>query len=317
MARVYDNITELIGHTPLVRLHQYESELDTQAHILGKLEFFNPAGSVKDRAALCMIEAKEVAGELHKGGTIIEGTSGNTGIGLAAVGAAKGYHVKIAMPDNVSTERRRLITAYGGEVYLTPGELNMAGANAKAQELLATTENAVVIGQGGNPNNPGAHYRTTGPEIWDDTDGQIDILVAATGTGGTISGAGRYLREQRPDIEIIAVEPKGSAILNGGEPGPHKIQGIGGGATPPVTDVRLFNEVIDVTDEDAYATARRIPQIEGFTIGISAGAALWAAGEVARRPENAGKTIVVIVPDGGDHYLAGDLYEGEEPAYII
>lgn len=317
MARVYDSILELIGHTPLVELHQYEAAIGAQARILAKLEFFNPAGSVKDRAALNMIEAKEAAGELHKGGTIIEGTSGNTGIGLAAVGAAKGYKVQIAMPDNVSDERRRLIQAYGGEVYLTPGALNMAGANAKAQELLAAADNAVVIGQGGNPNNPGAHYKTTGPEIWADTDGEVDIFVAASGTGGTISGTGRYLREQNPDIQIIAVEPKGSAVLNGGAPGPHKIQGIGGGATPPVTDVSLFNEVIDITDEDAYAVARQIPQLEGFTIGISAGAAIQAAGEVARRPENAGKTIVVIVPDGGDHYLSGDLYEGEAPDYNI
>lgn len=309
MGRIYDSILELIGHTPVVELHRFEERTDARAHILGKLEFFNPAGSVKDRIALRMIEAKEESGELKKGGTIIEGTSGNTGIGLAAVGAAKGYRVKIAMPDNVSVERRSLIRAYGGEVYLTPGDQNMSGAGAKAQELASETEGAVVMGQGGNPNNPGAHYATTGPEIWEDTDGKVDIFVAATGTGGTISGTGRYLREKNPNVQIIAVEPKGSAVLNGGKPGPHKIQGIGGGATPPVTDVSLFNEVIDVTDEDAYAVARLIPRIEGFTIGISAGAALWAAAEVAKRPENAGKNIVVIVPDGGDHYLNGDLYQ--------
>ncbi len=309
MSRIYDSILELIGHTPVVELHRFEERTGARAHILGKLEFFNPAGSVKDRIALRMIEAKEESGELKKGGTIIEGTSGNTGIGLAAVGAAKGYRVKIAMPDNVSVERRSLIRAYGGEVYLTPGDQNMSGAGAKAQELAAETEGAVVMGQGGNPNNPGAHYATTGPEIWEDTDGKVDIFVAATGTGGTIIGTGRYLREKNPNVQIIAVEPKGSAVLNGGKPGPHKIQGIGGGATPPVTDVSLFNEVIDVTDEDAYAVARLIPRIEGFTIGISAGAALWAAAEVAKRPENAGKNIVVIVPDGGDHYLNGDLYQ--------
>ena len=309
MSRIYDSILELIGHTPVVELHRFEERTDARAHILGKLEFFNPAGSVKDRIALRMIEAKEESGELKKGGTIIEGTSGNTGIGLASVGAAKGYRVKIAMPDNVSVERRSLIRAYGGEVYLTPGDQNMSGAGAKAQELASETEGAVVMGQGGNPNNPGAHYATTGPEIWEDTDGKVDIFVAATGTGGTISGTGRYLREKNPNVQIIAVEPKGSAVLNGGKPGPHKIQGIGGGATPPVTDVSLFNEVIDVTDEDAYAVARLIPRIEGFTIGISAGAALWAAAEVAKRPENAGKNIVVIVPDGGDHYLNGDLYQ--------
>ena len=309
MSRIYDSILELIGHTPVVELHRFEERTDARAHILGKLEFFNPAGSVKDRIALRMIEAKEESGELKKGGTIIEGTSGNTGIGLAAVGAAKGYRVKIAMPDNVSVERRSLIRAYGGEVYLTPGDQNMSGAGAKAQELASETEGAVVMGQGGNPNNPGAHYATTGPEIWEDTDGKVDIFVAATGTGGTISGTGRYLREKNPNVQIIAVEPKGSAVLNGGKPGPHKIQGIGGGATPPVTDVSLFNEVIDVTDEDAYAVARLIPRIEGFTIGISAAGALWAAAEVAVHPENDGKNLVVIVTDGGDHYLNGDLYQ--------
>ncbi len=309
MGKIYHNITELIGHTPLLELHNYEKKLGAQGKILAKLEFFNPAGSVKDRVALNMILGKEASGELKEGGTIIEGTSGNTGIGLSAVGAARGYNVKICMPDNLSVERRKLITAYGAEVYLTPGTENMGGANAKAQELLESTEGAVIMGQGANPDNPGAHYKTTGPEIWEDTEGKIDILVAASGTGGTISGTGKYLREQNPDITIIAVEPLGSPILNGGEPGPHKIQGIGGGSTPPVTDVSLFNEVIDVSDDDAYATSRLIPKIEGFTIGISAGAAVWAAGEVAKRPENKDKNIVVILPDGGDHYLSGDLYE--------
>ena len=309
MGKIYHNITELIGHTPLLELHNYEKKLGAQGKILAKLEFFNPAGSVKDRVALNMILGKEASGELKEGGTIIEGTSGNTGIGLSAVGAARGYNVKICMPDNLSVERRKLITAYGAEVYLTPGTENMGGANAKAQELLESTEGAVIMGQGANPDNPGAHYKTTGPEIWEDTEGRIDILVAASGTGGTISGTGKYLREQNPDITIIAVEPLGSPILNGGEPGPHKIQGIGGGSTPPVTDVSLFNEVVDVSDDDAYATSRLIPKIEGFTIGISAGAAVWAAGEVAKRPENKDKNIVVILPDGGDHYLSGDLYE--------
>lgn len=309
MGKIYHNITELIGHTPLLELHNYEKKLGAQGKILAKLEFFNPAGSVKDRVALNMILGKEASGELKEGGTIIDGTSGNTGIGLSAVGAARGYNVKICMPDNLSVERRKLITAYGAEVYLTPGTENMGGANAKAQELLESTEDAVIMGQGANPDNPGAHYKTTGPEIWEDTEGRIDILVAASGTGGTISGTGKYLREQNPDIKIIAVEPLGSPILNGGEPGPHKIQGIGGGSTPPVTDVSLFNEVIDVSDDDAYATSRLIPKIEGFTIGISAGAAVWAAGEVAKRPENKDKNIVVILPDGGDHYLSGDLYE--------
>lgn len=309
MGKIYHSILELIGHTPLVELHRFEEAEGAEARILAKLEFFNPAGSVKDRIAWNMVQAAEEEGKLKPGGTIIEGTSGNTGIGLAAVGAAKGYKVKICMPDNVSRERRVLLKSYGAELYLTPGEKSMAGAGEKTQELLAQTENAIIIGQGANPNNPGAHYKTTGPEIWEDTDGTVDILVAASGTGGTISGTGKYLREKNPDIQIIAVEPLGSPVLNGGEHGPHKIQGIGGGPTPPVTDESLFNEVIDVSDEDAYAYANKLPKIEGISIGISAGAALWAAAQVAKRPENRGKNLVVIFPDNGDHYLSGDLYE--------
>ena len=309
MGKIYHSILELVGRTPLLELERFEKEKGLDAHILGKLEYFNPNGSVKDRIALNMIRAKEESGELKPGGTIIEGTSGNTGIGIAAVGAALGYKVKIAMPDNVSLERRTLLSSFGAELYLTPGELNMAGAGAKAAEVLESTENAVILGQGGNPKNPETHYKTTGPEIWEDTDGKVDIFVAASGTGGTISGTGKYLREKNPNVEIIAVEPKGSAVLNGGEPGPHKIQGIGGGATPPVTDTSLFNEVIDVTDDEAYETARLIPKIEGFSVGISAGAALFAASIVARRPENKGKNIVVIIPDNGDHYLSSDLYQ--------
>lgn len=309
MGKIYHNITELIGHTPLLELHALEKAWNTQAHIFGKLEFFNPSGSVKDRIALNMIRAKEEGGELKPGGTIIEGTSGNTGIGIASIGAAKGYQVKICMPDNLSAERTKILKAFGAEVYHTPGVENMAGAGAKAAQLLAETENAVILGQGGNPNNPLAHYKTTGPEIWEDTEGKVDIFVAASGTGGTVSGAGKYLKEKNPNVKVIGVEPKGSAVLNGGAPGPHKIQGIGGGATPPVTDVSIFEEVIDVSDEDAYAFARIVPKLEGFTVGISAGAALCAAAEVASRPENAGKNIVVIIPDSGDHYLSGDLYE--------
>ena len=309
MSKIYHGIEELIGHTPLVELDRYEKKKGYKAHILAKLESFNPAGSVKDRAALNMILEKEKSGELKPGGTIIEGTSGNTGIAIAAIGAARGYQVKICMPDDASVERRTLIRSYGGEVILTPGEDKMGGAGKAVEELLASTENAVAMGQGANPNNPGAHYRTTGPEIWQDTDGRVDILVAASGTGGTISGIGRFLKEKNPEIKVVAVEPTGNAVLNGGQPGSHKIQGIGGGPTPPVTDESLFDEVIDVTDEDAYETARELPKTEGISIGISAGAALWAAGQLALREENRDKTIVVIFPDNGDHYLAGDLYE--------
>ena len=309
MSKIYHGIEELIGHTPLVELDRYEKKKGYNAHILAKLESFNPAGSVKDRAALNMILEKERSGELKAGGTIVEGTSGNTGIAIAAIGAARGYQVKICMPDDASVERRTLIRSYGGEVILTPGADKMGGAGQAAAEIIAHTENAIAMGQGANPNNPEAHYRTTGPEIWEDTDGRVDIFVAASGTGGTISGTGRYLKEMNPDIKIVAVEPTGNAVLNGGQPGPHKIQGIGGGPTPPVTDESLFDEVIDVTDEDAYAAARELPRVEGISIGISAGAALWAAGQIAAREENQGKTIVVLFPDNGDHYLSGDLYE--------
>ncbi len=309
MSRIYHGIEELVGHTPLVELDRYEKKKGYRAHILAKLESFNPAGSVKDRAALNMILEKEKSGELKPGGTIIEGTSGNTGIAIAAIGAARGYKVKICMPEDATVERRTLIRSYGGDVILTPAADKMGGAGKAVEELLADDENAVAMGQGINPNNPDAHYRSTGPEIWEDTDGKVDILVAASGTGGTISGIGRFLKEKNPDIKVVAVEPTGNAVLNGGKPGPHKIQGIGGGPTPPVTDESLFDEVIDVTDEDAYEAARELPRTEGISIGISAGAALWAAGELASREENQGKTIVVIFPDNGDHYLSGDLYE--------
>ncbi len=310
MAKYYDSILDIIGNTPLIKLNRLEKELGLNAHIYAKLEFLNPGGSVKDRAAYNMVVEAEKSKELTKGATIIEGTSGNTGIGLAMVAAAKGYKIKIAMPENMSIERVKLLKAYGAEVYLTPRHLNMGGGGAKAQELAEQTPNSYTPKQGQNPNNPGAHYKTTGPEIWNDIDGNIDIFLACTGTGGTISGTGKYLREKKPDLEIIAVEPKGSAILNGGEPGPHKIQGIGGGATPATTDVSLFDEVIDVTDEDAYKYTRLLPKLEGILIGISAGAALSAAVEVARREENKGKNIVIIFPDGGDHYLSTEgLFE--------
>lgn len=308
MAKTYDSILELVGHTPIVQLHKLEEHEHTAAHIFAKLEFFNPTSSVKARPALNMVEEAERDGRLKPGGTIIEGTSGNTGIGLAAIAAAKGYKCIICMPDNLSKERLLTLKSYGAEVVLTDGALNMAGAGAKAAEILEKTPGGVIMGQGGNPANPGSHYKTTGPEIWADLDGKVDIFLAASGTGGTISGAGEYLREKKPDVEIIAVEPKGSPVLNGGEPGPHKIQGIGGGLTPPVTKAELFNEVIDVTDEDAYTYARLLPKLEGFSVGISSGAALYAAVQVAKRPENAGKNIVTIIPDNGDRYLSGDLY---------
>ena len=310
MARYYENILETIGRTPIIKLNRIEKELGLKAHIYAKLEFLNPGGSVKDRPALNMVSEAEKEGLLKPGYTIIAGPSGNTGIGLAMVAAAKGYKIKICMPENMSIERVKLLKAYGAEVYLTPKELNMAGGGAKAKELLESTPNSYNPAQGQNPNNPNAHYKTTGPEIWEDLDGQIDIFLAASGTGGTISGTGRFLREKNKDIKIIAVEPKGSAVLNGGEPGPHKIQGIGGGLTPPTTDTSLFDEVIDVTDDDAYKYTRLLPKLEGILIGISAGAALSAAVEVAKRDENKDKNIVIIFPDGGDHYLSTpDLFE--------
>ena len=309
MGKTYDSILELIGHTPIVQLHRLEEKEKTKAHIYAKLEFFNPSASVKARPALNMVLEAEKDGRLKPGGTIIEGTSGNTGIGLAAVAAAKGYKCIICMPSNLSKERITTLKSYGAEVVLTDGTANMAGAGAKAAEILEKTEGGAIMGQGGNPANPGAHYKTTGPEIWEDMDGKVDIFLAASGTGGTISGTGDYLREKKPDIKIIAVEPTGSAVLTGHEPGPHKIQGIGGGLTPPVTKVELFDEVIDVTDEAAYEYARLIPKLEGFSVGISAGAALSAAVEVAKRDENEGKNIVVIIPDNGDRYLSSDLYD--------
>lgn len=309
MSRIYDNILEPLGHTPLVRLKRLEERLGLRAELVAKLEFFNPGFSVKTRIAVKMIEEAEKRGDLKPGGTIIEGTSGNTGISLAIAAAAKGYRFIMVMPDNLSRERISIVKSLGGEVVLTPGELNMAGAGKKAAELAAEIEGAFIPAQGANPANPAAHYEGTGPEIWQDTDGRLDIFVAAAGTGGTISGAGRYLKEQSPEIKVIAVEPAGSAVLTGGQPGPHKIQGIGGGAIPPATDTSAFDEVIDVTDEDAYEYARLTAKTEGISVGISSGAAVWAAVTVAKREENAGKRIVVIIPDSGERYLSSDLYE--------
>lgn len=309
MSRIYDSILELIGNTPLVEFHKTEEHFQTVGKIIGKLEFFNPSFSVKARIAKNMIENAEKSGKLKQGDTIIEGTSGNTGIGLAMVASAKGYKSIIAMPDNMSRERISILKAYGAEVVLTPGRDNMAGAGAKVDELAAEIPDSFVPGQGSNPDNPETHYKTTGPEIWRDTDGKADILVAASGTGGTISGAGAYLKHKNHDIKIIAVEPAGSPVLSGGKPGTHKIQGIGGGATPLVTNEELFDEVITVTDEDAYKLARFSAKNEGIAIGISAGAALWAAVQVAKRSENKDKNIVLIIPDSGERYLSSDLYE--------
>ncbi len=309
MSKIYNSILDLVGHTPLVEFHAIEKEYNTYGRVIGKLEFLNPGFSVKSRIAKNMIEQAERDGSLTPGATIIEGTSGNTGIGLAMVAAAKGYKTIIAMPENMSKERIAILKSYGARVELTSAQQNMAGAGAKVKELLEQTANAFNPGQGGNPYNPKAHEETTGPEIWEDTDGEIDIFVAASGTGGTITGTGRYLKSKNPNIKIIAVEPAGSPVLSGGRPGPHKIQGIGGGETPPVTDESLFDEVITVTDEDAYSFARFSARKEGISVGISAGAALWAAAKVAGRPENEGKVIVTIIPDSGERYISSDLYD--------
>ena len=308
MGNIRHSILDLVGGTPLVELHRLAEQQGIEARILAKLEFFNPAGSVKDRIAKHMIEQAEREGKLKPGGTVIEATSGNTGIGLAAVAAAKGYKAVMVMPDNLSAERISILKGYGAEVVLTPGELNMAGAGAKAEEILAQTEGGFMPRQGGNPNNPQAHKETTGPEIWEDTDGQVDIFVAAAGTGGTLAGAGAFLREKNPAIRLIAVEPAGSHVLSGGQPGPHQIQGIGGGMIAPVTRLDLMDEIITVTDEDAFVEARNLARTEGLSEGISAGAAIWAALQVTKRPENRGKTIAVIIPDSGERYLSSGLY---------
>ncbi len=307
--RIYESVLDLIGHTPIVHLNKIEKKEQAKGQIFAKLEAFNPAGSVKDRIALGMIETAERDGRLSSGATIVEGTSGNTGIGLAAVAAVKGYRTVIFMPENMSHERVTLLKAYGAEVYLTPAEESMPGSGARAKELAEHTPGSFIPGQGMNSANPNAHYQSTGPEIWEDLDGKVDILIACVGTGGTITGTGRYLKEKNPDIKIIGVEPAGCPVLSGGKPGPHKIQGIGGGSICPVTDMNLIDEIITVTDDDAYRYARLAANTEGILAGISAGAALWTAVQVAKRPENEHKRIVVVFPDGGDHYLSGDLYE--------
>ena len=308
MAHIYTSAHQLIGHTPLLELTHIEEKLGLKAKILAKLELFNPAGSVKDRVALTMIEDAEASGALKPDSVIIEPTSGNTGIGLAAVAAARGYRMIVVMPDSMSMERRLLMTAYGAELVLTPGAKGMAGAIAKADELAAEIPNSFIPGQFVNPSNPKAHRETTGPEIYDDTDGNVDIFVAGVGTGGTITGVGEYLKSRNPAVQVVAVEPSDSPVLSGGNPGPHKLQGIGAGFVPEVLNTQVYDEVFPVTREEAYAGGRLMGRSEGVLVGISSGAALHAAIQVAKRPENEGKTIVVLLPDTGDRYLSTPMF---------
>ena len=309
MANIKSSATQLIGNTPLLEVKNYQKKENAEgARILVKLEYLNPAGSVKDRVALAMIEDAEKKGNIKPGATIIEPTSGNTGIGLAFVAASRGYKAILTLPDTMSVERRTLLKAYGAELVLTEGALGMKGAIAKAEELQKTTPNSIILGQFDNPANPAAHKATTGPEIWKDTDGQVDVFVAGVGTGGTLTGAGSYLKSQNPAIRIVAVEPDSSAVLSGEKPGPHKIQGIGAGFVPKVLDQNIYDEIIRVKNEDAFAKGKEIAQTEGILVGISSGAALWAATELAKRPEYAGKTIVVLLPDSGDRYLSTPMF---------
>ena len=306
--RIYNRIDELVGKTPLMRLNNYEKKNGLNVTLLAKLECFNPAGSVKDRVAAVFIDEAEKKGLLCDGSVIIEPTSGNTGIGLAAIGAAKGYRVILTMPDTMSVERRNLLKAYGAEIVLTPGAKGMQGAIDKANELAAEIPGSYIPGQFTNPDNPAAHVASTGPEIWQDTDGKVDIFVAGAGTGGTVSGVGKYLKEQNPDIRIVAIEPKNSAVISGGMPGAHGLQGIGAGFIPDTLDLNVIDEVIEVSEDDAYASGRMMAQDEGILVGISSGAALYAAAELARRPENKGKTIVVLLPDSGERYVSTPMF---------
>ena len=309
MSNIYTSADQLIGRTPLLELTHIEAAEGLQAKILGKLEYFNPAGSVKDRIAKAMIDDAEASGKLKPGSVIIEPTSGNTGIGLASVAAARGYRIIIVMPETMSVERRQLMKAYGAELVLSDGAKGMKGAIAKAEELAAQTPNSFIPGQFVNPANPKAHYETTGPEIWADTDGQVDIFVAGVGTGGTLTGTGKFLKEQKSGVKVVAVEPASSPVLSKGVAGAHKIQGIGAGFVPDVLDTTVYDEIIPVENDDAFATGKLVGHSEGVLVGISSGAAVWAGIQLAKRPENKGKTIVVLLPDTGDRYLSTPLFQ--------
>lgn len=309
--KVYESVDQLVGHTPLLELKRVEEAHEVSARILGKLEYFNPAGSIKDRIAKAMIDDAEAAGILKPGATIIEPTSGNTGIGLASIAAARGYQLILTMPETMSVERRNLIKAYGAKIVLTDGAKGMTGAIEKANELAAEIEGSFIPGQFINPANPAIHKATTGPEIWQDTDGTVDILIAGVGTGGTLTGIGQYLKEQNPKVKLVAVEPSDSPVLSEGRAGSHKIQGIGAGFVPEVLDTTLYDEVITVESDDAFAIGREIGREEGVLVGISSGAAVWAALELAKRPENEGKTIVAILPDTGERYLSTPMFADE------
>ena len=308
MSKIYTSADQLIGHTPLLELTHIENAENLEAKILAKLEYFNPAGSVKDRIARAMIDDAEATGKLKPGSVIIEPTSGNTGIGLASVAAARGYRIIIVMPETMSIERRQMMKAYGAELVLSDGAKGMKGAIAKAEEIAAQTPGSFIAGQFVNPANPKAHYETTGPEIWEDTDGQVDIFVAGVGTGGTLTGTGKFLKEQNPNVKVVAVEPASSPVLSKGVAGAHKIQGIGAGFVPDVLDTKIYDEIITVENDDAFATGKLVGHSEGVLVGISSGAAVWAGIQLAKRPENKGKNIVVLLPDTGDRYLSTPLF---------